>query len=483
MATVSKYEYIEIEDSPDFKSLRIKNIKGFVKLMQMYQVKFILRSEKTEADEIVLREFMFLENQILYRLNSCNFKNVEDFEDAAYRDFPDSESYYEAQKSGISTYKEYMDCKKTGVVDKQLYVKAQKLGFYDAYEKFKDKCITKKGLIPANFNIEEFDSAIKLSEHATAKGFKDYGDFDRAFFMGFADKITFEDAKLKGFTYAEDYLSAVKMGFELVKEYQEARHLNIGNKFEFNYYHSLKNATKGIYTFDQVLLMNALNACDNGKKLSLKKLLELLRQKEDEVKFITKEDGTRDFPDWYTRKLKTEEDIKAFATSENHMKPYGIFDLDGEYFEIWKISRQKIYVDGNNVAFTNNRKRENPDGDDKPHSSNIKIVVDELIKHNFEEIIVIGDPGLKRRTPDLPILTRMISDKQIVYHEAPSLTEADEFFIKKAKADKCYIVSNDTFRDWKLKDTWIAENIDRIRIPFMIDNGQATLSGLEKLNK
>ena len=66
--------------------------------------------------------------------------------------------------------------------------------------------------------------------------------------------------------------------------------------------------------------------------------------------------------------------------------------------------------------------------------------------------------------------------KEVTYLESPAATSADEFLIECAKKEKCYIVSNDTFRDWKRKDPWIAENIDRLRIPFMIVQGKATLS-------
>ena len=482
MTSLAKYDYIDIEDNPDFKSLRVKNIRSFIKMIQQFQVKIVFRIEKPCTEGKSCLEFLILVSQIMYRLDSAGYKTLEDYEEAVTRDFPDAEMYYDAIKTNIYSYKEYLECKKSGVVDKPLFVKAQKLGFIDAFEKFKERCITKRGLMPPNFHVEEYDTPIKLSEYATSKGFKDYGDFDKAFFQGFTDMITYEDAKKKGFTYGSDYVDAIKMGFDQIKEYQEAKHLKIQNKFEYNYYNNLRNNSKGIYSYDQVALVLALKNCDNGKKLSLKKLFELLTQKEEEIKFATKEDGTRDFPEWYAKKLKSEEDIKLFVSKESLVKSVGIFDSDGEYFEIWKISHQKIYIDGNNVAFANNRKKDNPDADDKPHCSNIKIVVDELLKRNFEEISVIADPGLKRRTADLPILSKMISEKQIIFHEAPNLTEADEFFIKKAKEDKAYIVSNDTFRDWRLKDTWIAENIDRIRVPFMIEGGKVTLSGIEKIN-
>ncbi|MEO5570415.1 MAG: hypothetical protein ABIS37_05765, partial [Bacteroidia bacterium] len=64
---------------------------------------------------------------------------------------------------------------------------------------------------------------------------------------------------------------------------------------------------------------------------------------------------------------------------------------------------------------------------------------------------------------------------KVTYLEAPAATPADEFLIDNAHKEKCYIVSNDTFRDWKKKDSWTAENIDRLRIPFMIVQGNVTL--------
>ncbi|MEI8204760.1 MAG: hypothetical protein WCH34_17205, partial [Bacteroidota bacterium] len=198
----NKYEYVDIEDNPNFKSLRIANIKGFIKLLQQFQAKIVLRTEKPNIDNKQINEFIFLENQILYRLDSNNFKSLEDYEDAANRDFPDAESFYEAQQASIGTYKEYQDIKKTGIVDKQQYVKAQKHGFFDAYDKFKDRCENNKTLIPKNFNPAEYNTPILLCEFALSKGFKDYWDFEKAFFFGFTDKITFDEAKTKGYTYA-----------------------------------------------------------------------------------------------------------------------------------------------------------------------------------------------------------------------------------------------------------------------------------------
>ncbi|MFH1004069.1 MAG: hypothetical protein V1781_01005 [Bacteroidota bacterium] len=474
MAHTNKYNYVEIEDTPDFKSLRIKDIKGFVRMFQEYEVKFIFKTEKKNTEGKHQIEFLFLKDQFLYRINGNNFKTLEDYEDAVKAEFPDAESFYDARKAGISTYKEYQDCKKIGVVDKALYTKSQKLGFLDSYPKFKERCEKNKGLVPHDFNLSDYDTPIKICEFATAKGFKDFGDFEKAFFLGFSDKLTYDEAKLKGFTYAEDYINAIKMGFEQIREYQEAKHMKIKSKYEYDQYNTLKKLSKGMYSFDQMVMIIALKNAENNKKLSLKKLKELLNQKEDEYKFITKEDGTRSFPEWYTKKLNTESEIRSFLTQGNDIKQYGIFDSDGEYFEVWKISNQKIYLDASNVAFASIDR-----GNGKPKLFHIKLVVEELKHLRFTDICAIADTSLRHKVTDSDMLIEL--KKLATYIESPAHTSADEFLISKAKQDKCCIVSNDTFKDWKMKDPWVAENIDRIRIPFLIDGDKVTFSEMEKI--
>jgi hypothetical protein len=73
--------------------------------------------------------------------------------------------------------------------------------------------------------------------------------------------------------------------------------------------------------------------------------------------------------------------------------------------------------------------------------------------------------------------------KIVKYMESPANTSADEFLMESLKKLKCHLISNDTYREWKIKDVWVAENIDKLRIPFMIDSGKVTLSGIDRLIK
>jgi rRNA-processing protein FCF1 len=74
--------------------------------------------------------------------------------------------------------------------------------------------------------------------------------------------------------------------------------------------------------------------------------------------------------------------------------------------------------------------------------------------------------------------------KEFNFHEAPSKTSADEFLIATAKREKCFVVSNDTFDDWKKKDKWVKDRIDSIRVPFVITKEDTViLKGMEELRE
>ena len=65
-------------------------------------------------------------------------------------------------------------------------------------------------------------------------------------------------------------------------------------------------------------------------------------------------------------------------------------------------------------------------------------------------------------------------EKEDILHSVPGGTDADDFFIQYARKMKALVVTNDRLRDWRLKDQWVVNNIDRFRVPFMILNGRVT---------
>lgn len=478
MSKATKFEYVDIEEMQNFPLIEVKDINGFIRLADSLHSKIIFKTETHSANgkDATTSDFLIVDKNLCFKLKCNDYKNLDDYEEAVGKLFPNAIDYYEAKKGGYFTYKEFDDCRRTGIVDRTIYQKAQKLGFVDNYERFLEKVEKNKNTLPSIYSFEKFDTAMKIYEYAMTNGFKDYGDFDKAFFLGFTSQFIYEEAKGKGFTYAEDYNNAFKMGFHSQKEYLEAKQLKIPNKIEFDKYSSLKNSSKnGTIGYDEIQLIKILKTHSESKKLTLKKIKELLEKDQEEMKF--ERDGAKILPDWYVQRIDKEENLKLFLKDTKDLKEYGFYDKEGEYFEISRISKDIIYVDGSNVAYNSS----NRDDRQKPKLKHIKDLADELIKMRFMEIRVIADASLRHKLEDKEKLDDL--KKVVKYMEAPANTTADEFLLECLKKEKCYLVSNDTYKDWKVKDAWVAENVDGLRIPFMIDNGKVTLSGVDRLLK
>lgn len=121
-----------------------------------------------------------------------------------------------------------------------------------------------------------------------------------------------------------------------------------------------------------------------------------------------------------------------------------------------------VVIDGSNVAWGHGSKKMG----DKPSAQNIRLVAESLKDKGFKEIVAIVGASLRHSIEDKQIFNEL--KKEGILLEAPAETDADSFIIKYTKRKNAFVVSNDAFRDWKEKDSWIDENIDRLRIRFLI---------------
>lgn len=475
--SVRKYEYIEVENPEDFPSIEIKEIKGFAKLADLSGSNFIFHTQgdsTSGGSDVPFGYFMVLIEKILYKIKSLGYKNLDDYEDAFEKGFPACAEYYEARKGNYQSYKEYVECLKTGTTDRALFLKAQKAGFIDGYEEFAAKAQKMPQVLPPEFTVPLYDNGIKLCQYALNNNFKDFGDFIKIIFLGFPSQDVYNIAKAKGFSLGEDYFNALKCGFDNPREYHEAIHLKIKNKIEYNKYDKLRNLSKNIFGFDQILLVEALKTYENYKKLSISKLKELLEKTEQDYVYGNGEHKNQPLPEWFSKKLNSSGDFIEFLTNNKDLMQFGIFDRDGEYFEVSRMSDMKIYVDGSNVAYSEEDRQKS-----KPKIYNLYSMAKTLKLLRYKEIIIIADASLQHKVNDESFLSKL---KEVAtYLESPANTSADEFLIQQAKKEKCFIVSNDKFRDWCVKDSWIAANIDSIRIPFMKINDSYSLPALERL--
>src|SRR5208283_2750650 len=112
-----------------------------------------------------------------------------------------------------------------------------------------------------------------------------------------------------------------------------------------------------------------------------------------------------------------------------------------------------------------------------PMFRNIRMLVQELGLWKFTDITVIADASLRHKAKDVDELNRI--KKLATYLESPSHTSADKFLLDLIHHEKCIIISNDAFSDWQQKDFWVKQNIDKIRVPFMIKDDKVLFFGIE----
>ena len=113
----------------------------------------------------------------------------------------------------------------------------------------------------------------------------------------------------------------------------------------------------------------------------------------------------------------------------------------------------------------------------QPYIKNILIMVTFLLEKGFTDITVFTDAGLKHKFIDLELLPEV--EKICKFQYTPAEKSADIFLLSFVKENRCFIISNDKFREWKVRDTWVANNIDDYRFPFMIQDEKVIMPNLD----
>ncbi len=469
-----KFDYIQTETYSDFPSIEIKDVIGFMKYAEGNSVKFIfyMDENKNEHHEKI---FFFPANNIIYKILSGGYESLEDYGDAIKNEFPSSEQFYDAKKIGCCTYSEYKHLKDLDIKNMELFSLARKGGFIKGYEEFQKKISEYKKNIPTSIIPDDINNPILLMRYAAEKGFHQYKEFEKVYDLGFPDIFIYNEAVSKGFKSSTNFYSAVQSGFNEFKEFDEAKKISIQTKAEYDNYKYFKvPGSKGL-SCDEFLVLEIIKLQENGSILSLNEIRNLLNTDQEKYKISFGDDSAKVIPLWYTQKLASDDNLENFLLKNDEAKKNGFLDEEKKTFEIFRISRAKVYIDASNVA------RSNSVDDNSARFKNLKIVIDELNSKGFTDIVAIADASLRHLADDQHLLSQI--KKDINYYEVPSHTSADEFLIEHARNEKCLIVSNDTFNDWKIKDKWIANNMDYIRIPFLITENKATMPALKaKLN-
>ncbi|RYF87123.1 MAG: hypothetical protein EON98_01545 [Chitinophagaceae bacterium] len=460
MKKPATYKYIPIASASMENKLLLKDLFSFQQFLEATATKIVFVKKNEEGG---VTHFCAAYQGLWVEQLSEGFASLEDFLQS--QGFPGAASFYDAQSMGCNSFYDYCLLKETGITNISEVERLKEAGFVEGYEEWKSKKDW-QALLPATVVINH---AYDLYRLAMSNGFSLFSHFREAVQKGFLQSGLYEAAKTRGYENAVDFLQGQKAGFADAAEWKYATGLGIETKEELQLYQELELVGTPQLKHDERLLLVLLSKLPEKKKVSRNKLLELYSSERN--KYMVAE--TENLHGWFSTAFTDSEIITNFLLKNEAVKPYGHYDADGEYFETNFLQNRHVLIDGSNVAHNSNGQ-----GKSKAYVGNITRLTEELKRLGFHQITIIADASLKYRLEDKEQLSAL--QKEVTYIEAPAETSADVFMIEWVKKERCLLVSNDTFRDWKLKDVWVAKYIDFYRLSFIMKDKTVIIPHFEK---
>ncbi len=416
-------------------------------------------------EENEVSDFAVLHHAAILKHPTEGYISLEDYHAAYLNLFTDATSFYDARELGYKKYEEYKLVKETGISTKHIYDKIKQNGFIQGYLDFIKLPETYTDLSVIETPIK---NAFQLYDYVLKNGFEKYKEFEEAYLKGFTDKSTYNVASEFGFPDNNEYQCALKLGFRTYLELTLSRKHKARDREDYVKLHELMDVGDKMNSNDEKLLMVLLSKLEQGKRISLNKLYDLFTKAINEYCYT----DTLLLPEWFTKQFDNRENFVAFLTKEV-LRPYGEYYEDGEFFQINKMQDREVILDASNVAYNSAKNGIQT----KAYVSNMLKMVSFLKDHGFHKISVLADASLRYRLAD-PEKLKELEDK-VDYRTAPAETSADIFIINYVKSRHCLLVSNDTFKDWKNQDPWVANNIDFYRLSFMIKENEILMPDLK----
>jgi hypothetical protein len=426
----------------------IEDLARFADLNQLKDVLVML----DEANQPT--HFALLYNNGIMQHDALGYKNIEDFYLAKESGFPDSATYYTAIKQGYTTYKQFHLVQTAGIGSKEEFDLVEKGGFVEGFSQMNARNIEAGEPIPGNAS-----NPLELYKHALSKDFEDYASFSDALQKGFDDYDTYLIATQKGFPAFAEYEAGYARGFDTYEKVLEADALHVRNFEDMLRYKEVTTESCVGCTCDQQVLLRMLSRQPEGKKQSINKLTEGLKETIETFRY----EDTQQLPEWFTIALDTRDAVIGFLRTNDQVKQFGAYDDDGEFFDVIHRKNRAVVIDGSNIAH-NSVKGDN--GGRPAFYENITRVVKHLQSKGFTDIKVFSDNSLKKKVKDPENLAALQALTH--YTEMPVNTSADVFLLEMVKRNRCLVVTNDQFKDWCRKDPWTASNIKDYKLNFSI---------------
>lgn len=457
-----QYNYFSVKVQSIAARLEFESLTDMCRFADANQVNniFILHGEKPEDDF-----FALYHNACLLLHNTNGFKTLENYLTAQEKGFPNAAVYYDSAELGYSKHEDYLLVKESGISDLATFETMRKKGYILGYTTYKELEATN----PKPYELETpINNPYELYSYAKMHNFEDCSKLIEAFAKGFIDANLYTAAKELGFPTHADFIDAGKRGFRTFADLKLSNDKGIRDSQDLLRHIDLEYVKKGTTTHDQRVLLIVLSKIEQGKKISLNKLGAILKTNIENYKY----EDTAEMPTWFTIGMNDVDELTNFLEKSEHVKLYGTYNVDGEFFEINKMQDRSIVLDASNVAHNSVGRV-----DKKVYANNLVLMIDFLKEKGFTDIIVIADASLRHKVEDHPILEKV--KKMCTYLESPRETQADIFILQYVKINHCLLVSNDTFREWKVQDPWAAENVDFYRLSFIIKGNEVLMPDLK----
>jgi hypothetical protein len=461
MNKAPSYHYFTVRKQQSECCLEFDSLTEFSRFVELHNLKTVFRLVNDAGQH---SHFAVTHKGGLLQQPNLGFEKLEDYHRAIKNGFPDAASFYEALKEGYTNYEDYLLVKEAGINDKKVFEELQLNGFITGFKEYDTQLKT----LPGAPDISSPANAHQLMEHCRRNGFNTFSEFKAAYTKGFTDAPTYKMATERGFPTLADYNEALQKNILHYSDLQFTREHQLRDKADADRFMDLEILMHTECAHDQRVLLVLLSKLEQGKRISINKLSDLFETTQQTYLYP----DTNELPVWYTRQFIGRESIIEFLTKHAAVKKYGTYDTDGEFFEINHMKDRKVVIDGSNVAHNSHG-----NGNSKPYYANILQLISFLKEKGFTDITVITDAALRHRIADGNRLNELKQAAE--YMEAPKENPADVFIIQYVKMHHCLLVSNDNFREWKVQDSWVAENIDYYRLSFLIKGDTVMLPDLK----
>ncbi len=456
------WQYFKAASAHYSAKVTLCSVSDLIRYAELHSIKavMLLQGEHEAKDEAV-SHFALLHNGTLIQQATEGYNSLEDYVSSAGEGFGSAADYYDAQRRGMKSYADYRIAREADIADLSALEVLKRGGYVSGYETW--RMISNE--LPS---IGAIGNPRALYEAAAQRGFPDYPSFEKAMKAGFTEYGDYQTATGQGYPDAAAYEDSVRRGFTSYLDYEFAREHKLRDAADAAQFVSMAQSigAKKLAHDEQALLI-FLSRLEEGKRISINKIEEHFSKTLDEYRYP----DTCELPPWFTKALHGREELIAFLSGREEAKCYGAFYSDAEFFQVARLQERHVVLDGSNVAYNSVAGK-----DRVPHVANILKVVQFLKEKGFEQVSVISDAALKHRLSDRELLPELESATK--YIEAPAEKSADQFIIEYVRKHNCLLVSNDTFREWKIKDPWVANNIDYYRLTFLIKDGTVLMPDL-----